>query len=87
MIKIQKEKHVTIGSLLQNKKIVFSGFRDKELEEFIEKQGGQVVGTISKNTSFLVVKDLDESSSKIAKAEDLNIKILSKTLFIKKFKL
>lgn len=87
MIKIQKEKQINIGTILQDKKIVFSGFRDKELEELIEIQGGKVVGTISKNTAFLIVKDKDESSSKITKAEELKVKILSKTSFIKKFKL
>ena len=87
MIKIQKDKISNTGSILQDKKIVFSGFRDKELEELIENQGGQVIGIVSKNTSFLIVKSKDECSSKIAKAEELKVKILTKTLFIKKFKL
>ena len=87
MIKIQKDKISNTGSILQDKKIVFSGFRDKELEELIENQGGQVIGVVSKNTSFLIVKSKDECSSKIAKAEELKVKILTKTLFIKKFKL
>ena len=87
MIKIQKENRSNTGSILQDKKIVFSGFRDKELEELIENQGGQVIGIVSKNTSFLIVKSKDECSSKIAKAEELKVKILTKTLFSKKFKL
>ena len=65
-------------------RLVLASLSQKEL---IEIQGGKVVGTISKNTAFLIVKDKDESSSKITKAEELKVKILSKTSFIKKFKL
>ena len=72
------------GNKLKDIKVVFSGFRDKELEEKIENEGGKVVGTISKNTTYLIVKDSNETSSKITKAKELNIKIITKDLFIKK---
>ena len=74
-----------IGNKLKDIKIVFSGFRDKELEEKIVGQGGSVVGTISKNTNYLIVKSKDEQSSKIDKAKELKIQILTKKLnFLKK---
>ena len=61
---------------LEGMKIVFSGFRDKELENKITELGGEVVNTISKNTNILIVKDINDTSSKIIKAKELGIKII-----------
>lgn len=84
MITISKVKKS--GNKLKDFKIVFSGFRDKELEEFIEDNGGKVVNSVSKNINFIIVKDINESSSKITKAKELNVKIISKNSFIKNYK-
>ena len=84
MIKIKPVTQKKIGNKLKDMKIVFSGFRDKELEEKIVGQGGSIVETISKNTNYLIVKSKDEQSSKIDKAKKLNIQILTKTEFLKK---
>jgi len=83
MIRISTPDKIS-DNKLKDIKVVFSGFRDKELEDLIENHGGKVVGTISKNTNYLIVKDLNETSSKITKAKELNIKIITKDLFIKK---
>lgn len=56
--------------------ICFSGIRDSILEDIIVKEGGEVVNSVSKKTTALVVKDKSASSSKISKAKSLNIKIL-----------
>lgn len=64
-----------------NKKIVFSGFRNKEWEEIITKKGGNVVNTISKNTDILVVKNINDKSTKIDKAKELGVTILSQDAF------
>lgn len=82
MIKIKSATKIS-SEKLKDIKIVFSGFRDKELEESIENQGGKVVSTISSNTNYLIVKDKNETSSKITKAKNLNIKIITKEEFIK----
>jgi DNA ligase (NAD+) len=56
---------------------VFSGVRDKTLENLIQSNGGSVTGSVSKNTTHLVVKDVNETSGKIKKAKELNITIIS----------
>ena len=86
-IKINKIK-CTYKKVKQNsnekikfKKIVFTGFRSKELEEYIENNEGKLQDSISKNTDLLVIKDKDTSGSKVNKAKELNIKIITKKDF------
>lgn len=57
--------------------VCFSGIRDKELEDSIIKQGGKIASGVSKTTTHLVVKDPSGTSSKIGKALQLNIPILT----------
>lgn len=67
--------------------IVMTGFRDGDLTETIEKQGGKVGSSVSKNTNYLIVKDqsvIDNPTEKIKKAQDLGIKIITKDNFLKK---
>ena len=92
MLKFFIKKYVTIdtvvkkptGTKLQDKKIVMSGFRDKELMEKIISEGGILVNTISKNTDILIIKDDSVSdTSKVTKAKELKIKIYTKEEFEK----
>lgn len=64
--------------MFNGKKVLFTGFRNKEYEKIIEDSGGKIVSAISKSTDFLVVKDMGETNAKIQKANELNITILSK---------
>ena len=64
--------------------IVFSGFRDKELEAWIITNGGEVGNTVSKNTTLVLAKDINESSSKLKKAREYNVPIKNKDTFVKK---
>ena len=57
--------------------VCFTGFRNKEWEERLSKEGHKVVSGVSKNTTILVTKDKESSSSKVKKAKDLNIPILT----------
>jgi DNA ligase (NAD+) len=66
-----------------NKTIVFTGFRDKEVEIILDKIGSKVTTTISKNTDILIAADTTEKSSKIVKANELHVKIISKDDFYK----
>lgn len=87
-IKLEVTKKVIMGDFT-DKIIVLTGFRDKELQNKIEEQGGKIGSTISKNTDFLVVKDqnmIDEPTEKIKKASSLNIKIITRDQLIKKLK-
>jgi NAD-dependent DNA ligase len=65
MIKIGTIRAVSPKSTrLMNLKIVFTGFRDSELENKIKENGGSVVSTISKSTSILVAKNLSDLKTK-----------------------
>jgi len=63
---------------LANKIIVLSDIKGKkEISEKIEKLGGEVVGNINKNVNLLIVGSLDNETSKIKKAKEYNIEIIS----------
>jgi DNA ligase (NAD+) len=66
-----------------NKKIVFTGFRDKDIQTALEKIGAKISESVSKNTDLVVASDPNEQSGKINKANELNIKVISKEDFIK----
>lgn len=71
-------------SKFDGKKFVFSGFRNKDWENLITSNGGSVGNSISSNTSILVTtaKDLsDGTNSKIIKAKELKIPIMTKENF------
>jgi NAD-dependent DNA ligase len=70
-------------SKYKGKTIVFTGFRDKDIEKKLEEIGATVKNTISGNTDILVTSDITGNSSKIVKAKQLNITILSKDDFYK----
>jgi len=65
------------------KKIVFTGFRDKEIESELENIGAKISDSISSNTNFLIALDPDENSKKILKAKELKIELISKDEFYK----
>lgn len=91
-LKLQKQllviKKKQNNNRFNNLKIVFSGFRNKEWETIIEDEGGKVVTTVSSNTDILVAKKEDielAENSKIKKALQLKITILTPEQFKKKF--
>jgi len=74
-----KEKKRKKDGKYKNMKIVISGFRDKNIINYIENEGGIITNTISKNTDLLVIKDKSVmDTSKVIKAQDLGIKIITK---------
>jgi DNA ligase (NAD+) len=85
--KDNKDNKDNSTNIFENMKIVFTGFRDKELQNKIEDLGGSVTTSVSSKTNIVVHADNEQNSSKIEKATQLGIKILSKSEFIKKFNL
>lgn len=85
------EKSKIVSNINSNKHfkgqiIVFTGFRDADLEKKITENGGKVTGSVSKKTTILVHSDtIDKNSSKFIKASELKIKIMSKSEFLEKF--
>ena len=70
---------------LLNMKIVFTGFRNKELENEIIKNGGLIVNSVSGKTNILIVDKLESNSSKIIKAKQLKVDIVTEEQFRKKY--
>ena len=79
---------VVEDSKIGGKTFVFSDFRNKEWEAYIEKHGGKISSSISSKTNYLVTtSDAIEkgTNSKVMKALELKVEIVSKDNFEKKF--
>jgi len=65
------------NSNFANMVVVFTKVRDKDLEEVIKSGGGRVTGSVSKNTTHLVIKEKGGAkiSGKEQKAMDLGLPI------------
>ncbi len=72
---------------LKDVSVVFTGFRDSDLEEKVEQMGGKVSSGVSKKTTYVVAADPGSSSGKAAKARDLGVKVLSIDAFKDMFNL
>ena len=70
---------------LKDLTILFSGFRDMELEKKILDNGGKVLTSVSKNLKILIVKDKSSTTSKVEKARTLGVEILEYDEFIDKY--
>lgn len=70
---------------LKGNVIVFSGFRDRNLENQIISLGGKVSISISKNTSMVVMKDIRDVKGKAEKAISLGIPLISRIDFESKY--
>lgn len=57
--------------------VCFSGIRDNALMEYINKNGGKASDKWNKDINYLVVKDINGTSSKIEKAKKINCKIIT----------
>lgn len=64
-------KEKVTGGDLEGVTVVFTGIRDKELEEKIVARSGTIGSSVNKNTTYLVAKDPSGNSSKLVKARDL----------------
>jgi len=78
-------KKLSIKGKMKNEVIVFTGIRDKHLEQWIVKNGGKVSTSVSKNTTLVVAKDPTISGSKLTKAKKLGVKILSYDDFLNEY--
>lgn len=81
---LHKNNNLHISNKFEDKIFVQTGFRDKEIENYIIENGGKLLNSISKKTNFLIYTDI--TSSKFLKAEELNIKTIHKDNFFTYFK-
>ena len=65
-------------------KLKYHGNRE-EIVATIETMGGKVSGTVSKNTDYLINNDINSTSSKNAKAKELEVPIITESEFMKMF--
>jgi NAD-dependent DNA ligase len=70
---------------LNNKKIVITGFRDKDLEATIKSFGGIMASSVSSKTDFVIVKDLNENTGKANEARDKNVELITVESFKTKY--
>lgn len=61
---------------LSGQTIVFTGFRDKNLQQSIEDVGGIIGNSVSSKTTILVTAEPNSTSTKAQKAKDLGIKVM-----------
>ena len=70
---------------LKDKIFCMTGFRDKDMKAAIEERGGEVVDSLTKSTSVLIVKDMTSTSSKMEKARKNGTEILDIESFKNKY--
>lgn len=78
------------SSSLQGITVVITGklmnYKNRaELQSAIEAAGGKVVGSVSKNTNYLINNDSTSTSAKNLSAQKLGVPILTEQEFIEKF--
>ena len=67
-------------SFLSGKKVCITGALNEKrsiVEQKIKDAGGFVIGSVSKNTDYLLTNELESTSSKFKKAKSLNVEIIS----------
>lgn len=81
---VLNETQKVIGGILQGKTFVLTGtlptLTRAEATELIEKNGGQTSSSVSKNTSFVLAGE--SAGSKLDKAQNLGVKIISEQDFL-----
>lgn len=81
----QQEAPRSRNQTLAGMNILFTGFRDKDMEATILSRGGKIVSGVSGKLSVLVAKDKNSTSGKVKKAKDLGIMVLSKEEFVDRY--
>lgn len=57
--------------------VCFTGVRDKAMEEVIKTNGGTVLSSVSKKCTLVIAKDPNEHSTKLTKAREMGINVMS----------
>ena len=81
----EKEKVLTQSGPLYNKTIVMTGFRDKEIENYLKSVGAKLGASVSKNTYLVLVKKLEEDTGKALDAKKIGVPLITIEEFNKKY--
>lgn len=82
---IPYKKAIVTDGRCSGMNICVSGFRDSSFEQKVQESGGKIVNGVSKNTTHLVVKDKNGTSSKITKAQSMGVAIFSIEEFLQNY--
>jgi DNA ligase (NAD+) len=82
-----REKNNSINTThpLFGKTVVMTGFRDKEVEDWLKTTGAKLGSSVSKNTAYLLVKEEDVTSGKVKDAQKYEVPIITLTEFKQKY--
>ena len=77
------EKAAKTDSAFSGKKVVLTGTLEKytrqQAGEIIERQGGEIFSSVSKNTDFVLAGE--KAGSKLAKAQALGVAVIDEAAF------
>jgi len=73
--------------MFHNQTFVFTGFRHRDLADYIETNGGTITTKVNEKTSMIIKKDDLETSGIMGEALELEIPILSFTEFVTKYQI
>jgi len=86
---VSQESTDEVVGVLAGKTLVVTGtlsrFKRDEIKEIIHSHGGKASGSVSKNTDYVVAGD--KAGSKLAKAEQLGVTVLTEDEFVELFEL
>lgn len=74
------EKNIIVSSTGESFTFVITGKLSKPRDyykEYIESKGSKVVGSVSKNTNYLLCEDANSTSTKAKKAREIGVKVIS----------
>lgn len=81
-----REENSNTGNPFSGKKVVFTGalnIKRKDAQTLVKSVGGECPSSLSKDTDYLVMADVNSTSSKANKARSYGTEILSEDQFIK----
>ena len=89
-MEINEESLENKGGNLNGLTVCFTGssnkFKGDEVEKFLEENGAKCVHSVSKKLSYLIIGE-KPGSSKVKKAEEIGVTIITETDFYNKFNL
>ena len=71
--------------IFENKNFVITGKRNKSIIDKINQEGGNIQTIVNKNTNMLIVLTIETETSKMKKAKELGIEILTNEEFVNKY--
>lgn len=75
------------SGVLDNEVIVFTEFRDADLQDLIELEGGKIGSSVTKKTTMVVTLSPEGSTTKLKKAREMGLPIMLPKVFAEKYEL